>query len=427
MKDALVNAEDGDQGHQFAQVTVPTSHALRGQVQLPPSAAAAYWAREFKRTTWPASSPRASALRIVDLFSGCGGLSLGAHLACRQLKRRLQIELAADIWPDALEVYKDNFKGAVSATTTDDLGDMLSQVGSTTLSKRGRELADSLAPIDVVLAGPPCQGHSDLNNSSRRDDPRNFLYAVPVAFGLRTKAKILLIENVPPVVHSTSGVVKSAVDALLAKGYAVAEFLADAQDFGVPQTRKRHILIASRLHSAGVLNELLARLERRSNDVAMWSFVSDLEFESDNPEDLATRRSAISSENRKRIDFLFDTGVVDLPNRLRPPCHRDKPHSYVSMYGRLSADLPAQTITSGFGSMGQGRFVHPTQRRMLTPHEAARVQGFPDYFRFTKAKKLTSLREMIGNAVVPPICAVLLTLLLSKQTNQRQGGSGDDP
>jgi DNA (cytosine-5)-methyltransferase 1 len=338
---------------------------------------------------------------------------LGAHIACRQLKRRLRIELAADSWPDALEVYKDNFKGAVGAITTDDLGGMLKHAGSMTLSKRGRELVATLAPIDVVLAGPPCQGHSDLNNSSRRDDPRNFLYAVPVALGIKTKAKVLLIENVPPVIHAAGGVVKSAEKALVENGYAVAEFLADAQDFGVPQTRRRHILVASRLHSQQALLALLARLKRRTNDISMWPFISDLEFEGENPQDLSTKRSVISSDNLTRIDYLFDNDVVDLPNRLRPTCHRDKPHSYVSMYGRLSASLPAQTITSGFGSMGQGRFVHPTQRRMLTPHEAARIQGFPDYFRFTKAKKLTALREMIGNAVAPPIAAVLLTLLLS--------------
>ncbi len=393
-------------------LVLSNSHAPRGP-RLLSTPAAAYWTQELKKSTWQDDCPTFPELRVMDLFCGCGGLSLGAHIACRQLKRRLRIELAADSWPDALEVYKDNFKGAVGAITTDDLGGMLKHAGSMTLSKRGRELVATLAPIDVVLAGPPCQGHSDLNNSSRRDDPRNFLYAVPVALGIKTKAKVLLIENVPPVIHAAGGVVKSAEKALVENGYAVAEFLADAQDFGVPQTRRRHILVASRLHSQQALLALLARLKRRTNDISMWPFISDLEFEGENPQDLSTKRSVISSDNLTRIDYLFDNDVVDLPNRLRPTCHRDKPHSYVSMYGRLSASLPAQTITSGFGSMGQGRFVHPTQRRMLTPHEAARIQGFPDYFRFTKAKKLTALREMIGNAVAPPIAAVLLTLLLS--------------
>ena len=71
------------------------------------------------------------------------------------------------------------------------------------------------------------------------------------------------------------------------------------------------------------------------------------------------------------------------------------------MYGRMYWDRLAQTITSGFGSMGQGRFVHPRRRRTITAHEAARLQGFPDFFDFTSVNKITALREMIGNAVPP--------------------------
>ncbi len=92
--------------------------------------------------------------------------------------------------------------------------------------------------------------------------------------------------------------------------------------------------------------------------------------------------SLTSAENAKRIHFLFENGLYDLPNARRPACHKDGNHSYVSMYGRLRWTLPAQTITTGFGSMGQGRFVHPGRRRTLTPHEAARLQTFPDWFQF---------------------------------------------
>ncbi len=91
------------------------------------------------------------------------------------------------------------------------------------------------------------------------------------------------------------------------------------------------------------------------------------------------RPSTPSPENRERIDKLFDEDIHDLDNDDRPPCHRDKKHTYRSMYGRLWWDQPAQTITTGFGSMGQGRYVHPTRRRTITPHEAARLQTIPDY------------------------------------------------
>jgi DNA (cytosine-5)-methyltransferase 1 len=237
------------------------------------------------------------------------------------------------------------------------------------------------------------------------------LYTVPVVFGLNANAKVMIVENVPSVVHATDQVVAAALEALDAKCYSVVEFLADAQDFGLPQTRKRHFLIASRIHTKEELNQLLSMIPRRSNDIRLWDFISDLETELDEVAHYSSKLSKISARNQERIMYLFASNCFDLPNYLRPPCHRDKQHSYRSMYGRLRADLPAQTITSGFGSMGQGRFVHPTQRRMITPHEAARIQGFPDYFKFSPITKLTALREMIGNAVAPPIGAVLLTLL----------------
>lgn len=82
--------------------------------------------------------------------------------------------------------------------------------------------------------------------------------------------------------------------------------------------------------------------------------------------------------NRRRIEWLFQNDKHNLPNPERPLCHRDD-HSYLSMYGRLWWDKPAQTITSGFGCMGQGRFVHPLRPRTLAPHEAARLQFLPDF------------------------------------------------
>ena len=86
------------------------------------------------------------------------------------------------------------------------------------------------------------------------------------------------------------------------------------------------------------------------------------------------------------------------------------------MYGRIKPDEPAQTITTGFGSMGQGRFVHPTRERLITPHEAARIQGFPDFFSFARrdgeAITRTALQRVIGNAVPPPVAARLMLRLV---------------
>jgi DNA (cytosine-5)-methyltransferase 1 len=386
---------------------------------LPDASRSDFWAAECRKSKWPQQLQSAPEVRLVDLFSGCGGLTLGAFIACTNMGRRLTVALAGDNWKDALAIYEANFGPFLRASTSDDLSLIVENLGSTTLSKLGRKLAREAGVVDVVVAGPPCQGHSDLNNSSRRDDPRNLLYTIPVAFALHKKAKFLIIENVPTVVHATGQVVSSALLTLIERGYSVVEFLANAQDFGLPQTRKRHILVASKVHSQLQLSELFINFERRHSDVAVWDFINDLEDEEEIAGDLLTKRSKISPENQSRISYLFARRVYDLPDELRPPCHREKAHSYVSMYGRLNAALPAQTITSGFGSMGQGRFVHPTRPRMITSHEAARIQGFPDYFKFSPCSKLTSMRQTIGNAVPPPIAATLISLLFRPVNKKR--------
>lgn len=118
--------------------------------------------------------------------------------------------------------------------------------------------------------------------------------------------------------------------------------------------------------------------------------------------------------NAGRIAWLFSRGKYDLPNDRRPKCHQSGDHSYRSMYGRLRWDAPAQTVTSGFGSMGQGRYVHPKKRRTLTPHEAARLQCLPDFMAFEGVTRRTALAEMIGN-VAPPLLAVALVEALVRQ------------
>ena len=118
-----------------------------------------------------------------------------------------------------------------------------------------------------------------------------------------------------------------------------------------------------------------------------------------------------SKANLARMQWLLQNDKYDLPNSLRPECHQNE-HSYKSMYGRLKWNEPAQTITSGFSSIGQGRYMHPDQPRALTAHEAARIQSFPDYFDFSAAIRRSDLATMIGNAVPPLLSRMLFDTLL---------------
>ena len=117
--------------------------------------------------------------------------------------------------------------------------------------------------------------------------------------------------------------------------------------------------------------------------------------------------SRLSPENDQRVKYLIENDVWDLPDEERPVCHQDGNHTYGSIYGRIHADQPSQTITTGFLSPGRGRFTHPTRARGLTPHEGARLQGFPDDFRFSGRRgdvvPRQRLAHLIGDAVPPQL------------------------
>lgn len=353
------------------------------------------------------------SLTAVDLFCGCGGLSFGAMQAGLNANRSFQVELAVDNNTSALNVYKQNFAKSARSIEMRDIEELL-DVHDLSISPAAKEVVawKNFGAVDLLLAGPPCQGHSDLNNSSRRSDPRNSLYLAPARAAVSLRPKVVLIENVPTVVKSKEGVVGKSRALLNRLGYHVVELTLDLTRLGVPQARTRHVQLASLKPLDDLVREI-SNLPKRA--VACLDYIIDLVDQANFRGHPFAKTTKLSSENIARINYLFENSIYDLPNELRPKCHRDREHSYVSMYGRLDPQKPSQTITSGFGSMGQGRFVHPTRPRMITAHEAARFQGFPDSFSFENCAHVTALREMIGNAVPPTMSNALTSLLISHE------------
>jgi DNA (cytosine-5)-methyltransferase 1 len=336
--------------------------------------------------------PREPLVRIADLFCGCGGLTLGIREACWALGRPFVAALAVDHDPWALEVYRNNFSPL--RTSGEDLETLLDRDLGALPSARERRWLEAVGAVDILVAGPPCQGHSDLNNQTRRSDPRNQLYERVGRFVEIVRPTHVLIENVPGVVHDRAGALARTAQHLRGLGYHVDAAVVDLARLGVPQRRKRHVLVAS-LAGSICVESVLDKHERPLRNVE-WA-IRDLEHRKGSG--LLDTASRPSAENLERIGYLLEHGEYDLPNALRPVCHQNEDHTYKSMYGRLSWTEPAQTITSGFGSPGQGRFVHPTQPRTLTPREAARLQFFPDSFSFDGVGKRTQLAQIIGNAV----------------------------
>lgn len=382
------------------------------------------WLRSRRTPVWRNGGRQ---LTIVELFCGPGGLALGACEATRAVGMDASILVAVDHDPAALAVYAANLPvfqpvRANAALLTSYV--VAGPPGSPRFAQPPVLLESRLAyaagKVDLFLAGPPCEGHSNFNNHTRHEDPRNQLYldAIAVAVGLRARA--IIIENVRGATKDRRGVVQRAVDLLRSEGYSAALIEVNGVDVGVPQERRRLFLVASREFSVERLG--VARMpDGTPPHTVRWAIEDLLDVEGTTRFDTP---STLSEQNRRRVRYLFDHDLWDLPNEQRPACHRDG-HTYPSVYGRMRWDEPSQTITSGFTSPGRGRYVHPSRPRTLTPHEAARLQSFPDWYDWSPPgfkptnKAWTSL---IGDAVPPMMgFAVALPIITRLVSSDARG------
>ena len=347
-------------------------------------------------------------LRLVDLFAGGGGLTVGVAEAALRMGRGTEVALAVENDVHAADVYALNFPSAnlvrsgVEALFDGDLG--------ASVTESERRIALAAGEVDVLVAGPPCQGHSNLNNHTRRADPRNALYLRAVRAAEVLRPTLVVIENVPAVRHDKGGVVERSTQVLKAAGYSVTSDVLHLVRFGVPQKRRRHILLAATSDRLDL--SVMGRLDSVCDDHAersvRWAIEDLVDHTARSGPDAASRPTPV---NLERMQWLIDRDEYNLPNERRPKCHQG-PHTYNSMYGRLRWDAPAQTITTGFGCMGQGRFVHPAKPRTITPHEAARLQTLPDFFDLDSDKGRGVWARVIGNAVPPLFVVHLLAPLL---------------
>ncbi len=388
-------------GHVHRSIVTDQYEGSDGEIDA--EVAERYWLRNT--TTFSDEYTSGSPIKCVDLFSGCGGLSLGVREAARALGKPFIPSYALDIDSDAARVYAKNFPGG--RVDVADITTVFDGVVGDEPTPTEQRLAAEVGAGTILVGGPPCQGHSDLNNRTRRLDPKNEFY-----FSMVRAAEVLLpehviIENVPGAANDRRRVVQRTAQALEELGYSVDYGVVNVSQLGVPQRRRRLVMVASTTINPCV--ESIETTHQRNTRTIEWAMQDlaglDAQTTLDEPANSAPA-------TRRRIDHLFENGLHDLPNSERPPCHRDREHTYSSVYGRLRWEDTAQTITTGFYSMCMGRYVHPSERRTITAHEAARLQYFPDWFDFSAVDKRTSLARMIGNAVPSRLAyAVLIELL----------------
>ncbi len=232
----------------------------------------------------------------------------------------------------------------------------------------------------------------------------------------------LVLENVRHVERDRRSVLDTTSAVLEAAGWRTRPVLLNAARYGAPQRRERMFLVA--FASLADLDAFAAVLEAlRPPPLSVVTAIADL-LDRDGV-DPFERAPTPSPENRRRIAFLHARDLYDLPNEERPVCHRNGT-TYTAVYGRLRPDEPAPTITTGFGTPGRGRFVRPSRPRLITPHEAARLQTFPRLVRVPRRSGPATApglsRRWIGDAVPPLLVfVVLLAVLVALQAPAATG------
>jgi DNA (cytosine-5)-methyltransferase 1 len=320
-------------------------------------------------------------LTAIDLFSGCGGLTLGLKQAGFRVLAAIEIDKKAN------ETYAKNH--------------------SEVLLKRGNinrvpvwSIRDELklvpGQLDLLAGCPPCQGFSVLrtqNGARSAEDKRNYLIYQMLRFARVLRPKALMMENVPKLRDHPS--FDEFCDRLSSLGYRVIWAVKDAARYGVPQRRKRLILLAGLgfeipfAHEAGDL--VSVRQTIGGLDAAGAS--------GDELHDLPERRA----EHVRQLirDIPKDGGSRgDLPDERQLECHQ-RQDGFHDIYGRMAWDDVAPTITSGCHNPSKGRFLHPVEDRAITLREAALLQGFPKEYRFPISAGKEAIALMIENALPP--------------------------
>ncbi|MFZ6849472.1 DNA cytosine methyltransferase [Undibacterium sp. RuRC25W] len=387
--------------------------------------------------------------RILDTFAGAGGFSLGFQLAGAKLVGAIE----RDSW--ATDTFKFNHPDAeVLKADITDLSD--------------QEILDRFSPLKptVILGGPPCQGFSICNkNSGDPKDPRNSLFEEFIRVGRLLKPEVMIMENVPNLIKARTAEKKLVVDIIVSEleslGYHAKYKILEATDYGVPQIRRRLVVIATRVKIDDPFPQKTHSVIR-NNDLfenqllacpTLWDAISDMpdieareggeemEYISD-PKNDYQRNLRIDSKSvynhkamnhSKRLVERFSSmawgdSTSDVPDHLKP-LKRNSTEISEKIYDqnnrRMHPDKPCHTIAASF----YANFVHPYKNRNFTAREGARIQSFPDWYVFKGKPTVVSHKllnregrtedthlcqyNQIGNAVPPLMAKAIAQHLIS--------------
>ncbi len=352
------------------------------------------------------------AYRLIDLFSGAGGMTLG--FTDDRFGGDFESVWAVDLDSAAVATYRKNFCDHADCA---DIEEWL-------------EAGKPIPEADVVIGGPPCQGFS-LLNKGRIGDRRRALWQPFMDVVERSGARAFVIENVAELLSSPEA---DAIEARAAKmGFSIVRDVLMAADYGVPQTRRRAVIVGWKRHICGepifpplathaapsagsnlphwrtvrdAIGDLLAPF---GTEIRRTKAPYDLHF-GRNPTAESLRRYRAVPPGGNRFDLQRNAPEIT------PLCWIRKKSGGTDLFGRLWWDRPSVTIRTEFFKPEKGRYLHPEQDRPITHREAARLMGFPDDFVFVGTK--VEIARQIGNAVPPPLGGAIASTVFDLLANR---------
>lgn len=340
-------------------------------------------------------------LSVIDLFAGIGGLSSGLKSAGYNVLGAVEID------PKSAETYLMNHPETRVFIT--DIRDLSGPFLLNKLSlKRGQ--------LDLLTGCPPCQGFSELRTRRKNiseSDPRNDLVFEVLRLIRSIRPRSVIFENVPG--FSADQRFKDFCNELSNIGYSVKYKILNAADFGVPQRRKRLVMLCVRGNKN--IPQNWAK-QTHVKAVTVKHTIAHLPTAGNSGDNLHDELKSHTPKVMERIKTIPKDGGSrrDMPDELVLSCHK-KSNGYSDVYGRMAWNEVSPTITSGCNNPSKGRFLHPVEDRAITLREAALLQSFPHNYKFNLSHGKGSIAQQIGNAFPPkliePIASRLAKEILS--------------
>ena len=355
----------------------------------------------------------AEKVSAVDLFCGAGGLTCGLRQA------KIPVEAGIDLDPDAQYAFEASNPG--------------SNYLCWDLCRKNYQSIEKLfepGKIRLLAGCAPCQPFSKYTNGRTKHRGWDLLKH----FGRlvrRIEPELVTMENVPELAKRGGDVFEGFVSALERHGYSVDWRIVDTKYFGVPQSRQRLVLLASRLGEIKIPEGNCPSPSRWKTVREAIGSLRPIESGGEDSKDPVHVAAKLSPMNMKRVQATRHDGGTrkDWSKDLLLPCQkRESGKRYVTIYGRMYWDQPAPTITTLCTGLGNGRFGHPEQDRAISLREGALLQSFPKGYKFWPKDQTinrSAVARMIGNAVPPKLARALGKAILEHVAEHRTSSSAD--